>query len=445
MLSGLRSSFLSPGRLVLAALCATIAVGTILLLCPWAQAIPTGWRDCLFTSTSTVCVTGLYTVPLSNFTTAGHFVILLLMQAGSLGLITLSVFFLSLFTTMGLSTRSAAGEALDLEAGQHPKRLVIFTLCFTLAVELIGAALCYGTIRGSYSVPYGLFLALFHAASSFCHVGITLLPMKAGALLGSTALLWITGTLVFLGSLGFVVWRELAWYLTSQRAHKHVHLSLHSKLVISTTTALTIIAALILFMLEYAPSFAASPSVAPFGDALFNSLCLRSAGFTTLPIGSLSAATLFFIMVVSFIGAAPGSAASGIKVTTLAVVLAAIRATLLRRTAVEVKYRTIPNDQVFKAVSIFALSIAWAAFFVLLLLITDGHLAPFDLIFETISCFSNVGLSRGIVPLLSEFGKVLIMLTMIVGRIGALAVLLALTKQTRSPEFHYPEERLLLS
>lgn len=447
MPSSVRGMFTSPGRIVLGTLFATIMLGTVLLHCAWAQAIHVGWFDCFFTATSTVCVTGLYTVPLAHFSCAGHVVLLFLMQIGALGLITLSVFFLSLFTTIGLTAKHVTSEALELEAGQHPRRLVMFTIAFTICIELLGMIGCYYTMPGTEgSWLYRLFVALFHSVSSFCHVGVTLLPAPRGSLVGGAGFLWITGLLVFIGSLGFVVWRELWWYITQGRyGNRHVHLSLHSTVVLATTTGLTLLAALLFFLLEYLPMFLQEGGLAPFGHALFNSLCLRSAGFTTLVMSAVPSATLLFVMIISFIGAAPGSASSGIKVTTVAIFLAAIKATLLRRNVVEMKYRTIPYEQVLKAMAILMLSIAWVMFLIFLAFITDPHIPAFDLMFEVVSFFSNVGLNRGITDLLSMGGKIVVMVAMVVGRIGSLTVLLALTKQSKSSEFQYPEERLILS
>jgi trk system potassium uptake protein TrkH len=436
----------SPARVVIISLLSALICGTLLLACPCAQLIHISWLDCLFTATSSLSLTGLLTVPLSSFSWQGHFIIMLLMQIGALGLITLTIFFLSLFTTLGISTRSMSGEALELHIGQSPERLAMFIILITLACELLGFFICCGLFYPYYSIQQTLFFAAFHTISAFCSTGLTLVPLQHSLLSPSATfvLLATTGLLVFVGELGFVVWRDLAFYLKTLYERRRVQLSLHTRLVLTLTPALIAVLMLIVGILEYHHISSGSDFFYAAGDALFNAICLRSSGFTTLTIPTIQFATLLAIMVVSFIGSSPGSTGSGIKVTTFAVFLAAVKATLLRRGQVEAKGRTIPNDQVFKAMSIVTISIAFIVLSSFFLLISETGKEPFDCLFEVCSAFTNLGISRGITPLLSIAGKIVIIFTMLVGRIGSLTMLLALKNAAKSPELYYPEERVMM-
>lgn len=433
----------SPGRVVIMTMLSGLLCGTLLLACSWAQTVPVGWLDCLFTATSSLCVTGLLVVPLASFTWWGHMVIMLLMQIGALGVITLTVFLLSLFTTLGLSTKSMTGEVLELHAtqGQQLESLVMFIMVITVACELVGFVLCLMALYPYYTLGESTFFALFQSISAFCSTGLTLIPLDSArtGVLSFNILLVTTALLVFIGELGFVVWRDVSLYLRTLYNRRRSMLSLHTRIVLTVTPALITALLLVVWTLEYQGNVMFLP------EALFNAICLRSSGFTTLVPATLQYATVLCIMVISFIGSSPGSTGSGIKITTFAVFLAAVKSTLLRRAQVEIKGRTIPNEQVFKAISIVTLSIAWVLCSSFLLLIVESGHNPFDCLLEACSAFANLGVSRGMTPLLTTAGKGIIIMSMLVGRIGSLTLLLSLKKTTKSSELYYPEERVMLS
>jgi trk system potassium uptake protein TrkH len=442
----LRKLLSSPGRTILFSMIITITLGTLLLSSDWAQAEPISLLDCLFTATSATCVTGLLTVPLDFFTTEGHAVILCLIQIGGLGLITLTMFLLSLFINLGLATNLMTGEALEIDSSKQPKYVVFFIIGFTAIIELIGFISIFFALRAHYPLPKAIFVSLFQAISAFCNSGFTLIPFTENSLstAAHTALLSCTGILVLIGGVGFIVWEEFVQYVRSRSLHKHFHFSLHTKLVLVTTSFLVALTSIVIFLLEYLHDFLMQPSLsAPFA-ALFNGICLRSAGFTTIEFSTLHLATLFLIMLVSFIGSSPGSTGSGIKTTTFAVFIGAIRATLSRRTWVEIMGRTIPNDQVFKAMAIFSLSLCWIAVIIFCLLITEQGWRFIDITFEAFSAFTNLGITTRMTPHLSTHGKLLISLSMLVGRIGSLTLLLAFKKHQTKVGFHYPEERVVM-
>jgi trk system potassium uptake protein TrkH len=438
---------LSPGRVILAAVLTIIMLGTFLLQLPWAQTTPVSALNCFFTATTAVCTTGRLVVPLEHFSWYGHSIILMLMQLGALGLITFSVFFLSLFTTLGLSTKSITGEAMELHHSNDPLRIAIFTIYFTLAAELFGFV-CTWFILAPYYTSWTTcaWLSLCHAISSFCNAGILFIPLQSTVYSAphAIALLGITGGLAFVGGLGFIVWRDVFTLLFTDRDQKRSHLLLHTRLVLITTGIIIALLTFCIFFLEYNP-FTHNTNVSMgLLDALFNAISFRGPGFTTLAINSIRPATLLLIMLASFIGSSPGSAGSGIKVTTCALLFITIRATLLRNTTISTKGRTIPHDQIFKALAIFTLSVLWISITTFFLLMSEHGAEPFALIFEAVSAFTNLGLSCVGSYSLSLFGKYLLISSMIVGRIGSLTVLLALKKQSKYPELYYPEERIMM-
>ena len=443
-----KSFFLSPGRIILFSMLVAITGGAFLLSCSWAHTGELSFIDSFFTATSATCVTGLLTVPLIKFTTYGHCVILLLMQIGALGLISLTVFLLSLFINLGLSTSHMTGEILEVTNPRHTRSILFFIVVFTAVVELIGACATFFSIRGHYSFGKTVFYSLFHAVSSFCNAGLVIFPQHdeaTHALMSNPSLMCITGILVLLGGFGFLVWHEVAHYITSSSLHKHIHLSLHSKIVFLMTGYLIAFMSALIFLLEYLPHFLEHPSFSFIIASLFDGICLRSAGFSTIEFSAIHLATLFSIMIISFIGSSPGSTGGGIKTTTFAIFLAAIKSTLSRRTWVEIMQRTIPNDQVFKAMAIFALSLCWVATTIFLLLLTEQGWRFIDIMSEAFAAFTNLGLSTGITPYLSVKGKLLLASSMLIGRIGSLTLLLAFKRQHAKAGFHYPEERILMS
>lgn len=436
----------SPGRTLLISIIFTIILGALLLALPCSSIGPLSWGDIIFTATSATCVTGLLTVPLSAFTWFGKMIILLLIQIGGLGFITLTVFFMSLFGSVGLGTQHMAGQLLEIEKWRTSKRLIAFIVFFTFITEIIGAVLIFLSIRHDYDVFHSIYYAIFHAISSFCSAGFSIFGTDLRIFQQNIPFLVVTSVLLLIGGLGFITWHEILVMIRSfGRNKRHTHLSLHSKIVLTMTTVIVVFTAVVLWFLERSHGFAHLSTYPAIINIFFNAIAYRSAGFTTLDVSVLHLATFFFIMIVSFIGSSPGSTGSGIKTTTFALFLGAIRAVMLGRSVVEVKKRRIPNEQIFKAMAILSLSLAWIATANFCLLISEEGWRFVDIMFEAFSSFANLGLSVGLTPELSLFGRSLIIISMLIGRIGSLTLILALKRrQDQLLSFNYPEERVLL-
>ncbi len=441
----LKKTFIaSPGRTLLISILALIAIGTGLLLLPCAQTVAHDFIDILFTAASATCVTGLLTIPIQEFTFFGQCIILALIQIGGLGFITLTVFLISMFVEVGFGTQLMTGQLLELDSWRNSKRIIAFIIGLTFIAELIGTCILYFTAPVAEQLDHQLFCAFFHAVSSFCSAGFTTCSNSVITLETSPTFLLTTALLILIGELGFITWHEIIKFVASLRNKRHFRVSLHTKLVLIMTGIIVISGSFLLWFFE-----SGQTSTLHWFDkislTLFNTLSWRSAGFTAIPVKLLNPITLVLIVILSFIGSSPGSTGSGIKTTTCAIIFGAIRAVATGSTTVNLKGRQIPTDQVLKSFAIFTLSLLWVMVTIFLLLYIEPDKSVPALIFEAFSAFTNLGLSLGITATLSVLGKIILIMSMIIGRIGSLTLVLAFKrKYGKSIEFHYPEERVML-
>lgn len=349
-----------------------------------------------------------------------------------------------------MATQLMAGQLLEIEQWKNIKRIIIFIILATISIEFIGMLLLIPIFHAKFSLPEACFFSLFHAISSFCNAGISLFNTNMQQYAHNYGMLFITTLLIFMGGLGFIVWEEIIRYGIAIKQKKRYSFSLHSKIILYGTTILIATVALLLLFLEYKTLFSSDNFFSAPLRALFYAVSFRSTGFLTINLGTLQVATFLLIMIVTFIGSSPGSTGSGIKITSLVIFLATIKAAISGQLSVNIKGRRIPKDLVLKSTTIIALSVFWILGTTFLLLILEKEHAFLAIIFETISAFSNLGLSTGITSLLTTSSKVLIIASMIAGRVGSLTLLLAIRKialrqQTGTTKFIYPEERVMLS
>jgi len=438
-----RSQF-TPARIILGSIIFTISLGTLLLALPASRTAYIPLLDLFFTATSATCVTGLLTIPLNSFTAFGHFIILLLIQIGGLGLITMTIFLMSLFIELGFATQLMAGQVLELESWKNIKKIILFIISFTFIGESLGTLATFISIYKLYPTHTALWYSLFHGISSFCSAGFTLFPYGLEQFKLNSPMLFNTIILMVVGGLGFITWHEIFLYIQSLHKKKRFVLSLHSKIVLFTTAALIIASFVIYYLLEHNNTLRHMSLFNTLLNTLFNTTSARSTGFTTAHVNELQYASLLLIMIIAFIGSSPGSTGSGIKTTTFAVFIATIKSAVTRKTSVELLGRKIAIDQVHKALAVVSLSLAWIVFTTFCLLITERTWTFLDILFEVFSAFATLGLSTGVTPYLSMTGKIFIIITMIIGRIGSLTMLIALRKKHESIDFTYPEERVML-
>lgn len=440
-----RKYYISPGRTILLSVIIAIVLGALLLMLPAAQAKYVSILDCFFTSTSSVCVTGVLTVDFDSFTLWGKIVILGLIQIGGIGLLTLTLFLASIFLNIGLSTQLMISQIFELENWRETKRTLFFIIIFTFLAELLGAILIYFAITSSGGCEQPLFQSIFHSISSFCSAGLGCFGNNMVQFKDNIPLLSITGLLILAGTIGFITWYELINLAINKIRHQRYNLSLTTKVVITVSTILIICMTLLLIVLEGPANFQNKPWYTIVINMLFNAVSYRSTGFTTVDVNLMQKATLFLIIMYSFIGSAPISTGSGVKVTTFALFLATIKSVIMGRSSVEIKGRKIPQDLIFKAMAILALSLCWIVISTFCLLLTERNNSFINIFFEAVSSFTTLGLATEMTPYLSQAGKFIIMLNMFIGRVGSLTLLLALKVKSDKTEFQYPEERLIIS
>jgi len=440
----------SPGRLILLSFFLTICLGTLFLALPMCRKAPIGFTDLIFTATSSACVTGLFTLPLDLFTWWGHLVVLFLIQIGGLGLITLTLFIMTLFLELGMTTSLMAGQILELESWKNIEKTILLIICLTLCAETLGALLLFPSMYSQFPLYKAIFYSVFHSVSSFCNAGIflfhgSLIPFSNHYLLLFTIML-----LMFIGGFGFIPWHELVLYFKTYNHKKRHHFSLHTKIIMYTTAITITISTLLIWMLEQNNAFSHMSGPLTWVNSLFHAIGFRSTGVLTVHIADFQLATILLMMVSAFIGSSPGSTGSGIKITTFTIFLATIYTAISGRSAVNMKGRRIPKELVNKAIAVVSLSAMWVLVITFCLLITERSFDFIDILLESVSAFTNLGISAGITHAFTTLGKVFIMASMIVGRIGSLTLMLALRKlamgkKHESLEVAYPDERVMLS
>ena len=444
----------SPGLILVSTFLLLILAGCGLLKLPNATTDGISWLDALFTSTSAVCVTGLIVVDTATaFTPLGQAIILLLIQLGAFGIVTLT-FFLAVLSGQGFSVSSRVflGDLLSVENMRSLSVTITAIIGLTLTFEIIGAlclhAAWFGGAAGDSSLWW---LAIFHSVSAFCNAGFSLFstgladPMALNELDVQATLM----ALIVLGGIGFPVLLEMLRLLQRLlRPGKHPRrqgniLTLHTRLVLMLTLLLLGGGALLLWI-----GGGANPGSSPASgawEALFNSVTARTAGFNISDIGALPAASTAVLILLMFIGGSPGGIAGGIKTTTFAMALLNLRRILLSRRDVQMFHRRIEDVVTNRAFAVVLISILWLFCATTALLYLQPEFTLMDSLFECVSALATVGLSRGITPELSSASKVVIILTMFVGRIGVLnfffSLLPAKPKQVR---LRYPRERIII-
>lgn len=443
----IRKFFISyPGRVLFLSVFSMVCLGTFLLYLPFSQKIPINFLDCLFTATSATCVTGTSPVQLDSFSIIGQIVILALIQIGGIGLLTITLILVSLFTNLGLATQLMFGQVLELESWKNTKKILLFIGSFTLILELLGAISIFFTIYHEYSLIESIFYSIFHSISSFCSAGIS--PINITNYKFNIFFLAISGFLILAGNFGFITWYEILLYFKAKlKKRKRFNISLTTKITFSTTIIIIVTTLLLLLAIE-ANQFSNSPWWVKLSNMIFNTIAYRSAGFSTLDVSSLHQASILLIMIICFIGSSPGSTGSGIKITTIAIFFATIQAALSNRTTVDIKKRSIPKDQVFKSVAVLSLSFGWILASTFLLLLTNENLRFLSLLFESVNSFSNLGLSYVNLSLLNDIGKIIIIISMFFGRVSSVTLILLLRSRRSKREkvpLQYPEERPMIS
>ena len=421
-----------------------IFVGTLLLMIPYASVKGTSlsFVDALFTATSAVCLTGLLIVDTGTyFSVFGQSVIILLIQIGGLGVMTVATLVAVLSgKKINLKERLLIQEATKQLDVSGVVRLTIYIIKVTLLIEFIGGTILAIHWFQDYRLQ-GVYFGYWHAVSSFCNAGFDLFGgyQSLTQHVNDFTVTSIIGLLIVVGGIGFPVIADLFNYRDTKR------FTLHTKIVLLTTAILIFLGALFVFLAESsnAKTLGALPLDERIGASVFQSITSRSAGYNSIDISSLQEGTLLAIMILMFIGASPSSMGGGVKTSTIAILLISLVAAITGRKEPQVFYRQIPQHTVHKAFTIVTLSLLLILTVTLIMSFTE-KISFVNLLFEVTSAFGTVGLSTGITPNLSTIGKVLIMFTMFAGRIGTLTLLMALALSPRQSSLRYPEGKIII-
>ena len=440
-------------RIIALGFLGTIVFGTLLLMLPVSAASGemTNFIDSLFTATTSVCVTGLVTVPTyAHWSVFGQIVIALLAQVGGLGVITFTMLFLmALGKRIGLKQRLLIQDAYNLDTIQGMVILIKKILKGTLIVEGVGALL-YMTVFIPEFGWIGIWKSVFNAISAFCNAGMDVLGPDSLAPYGANPIVNITTMLlIILGGIGFPVWWSVLDMFCRRRRKRRTlftgahHLPLHTKMVLFMTLSLIAGGALLIFLLEYnnPETLGNLPWWQKIQAALFQSVTTRTAGFLTISQAGLRKATAMICCLLMFIGGSPSGTAGGVKTTTVAILVLTVISIIKGRNDTEMFGRKINGNLVRRALSIFMVSFG----VMLLAVIALAIVQPGDFIdclFEVISAIATVGLTRDFTTELTVAGRIIIIVTMYIGRIGPISLALFFNSRRFVNLKTYPEEKV---
>jgi trk system potassium uptake protein TrkH len=445
---------LSPTQYSVLAFALFILLGAALLMLPLSSSTgeSLGFVNALFTATSSSCVTGLSVIDVGKrLSVFGQLVLLTLIQAGGLGIITLSTVFLSFVRKRpSMAGRMVIEDTFTHSGDRSLTSLLVDVIRFTFVIEGVGALLLFFRFAPGHNIGEAFYLAVFHAVSAFCNAGFSLFTDSLMGYRGDWVVNLVVCSLIVLGGIGFLVLAELKRHVPFHR-RAWSRLSLHSHIALTTTAFLITCGMVFIFLLERHNTLSTLPFYQKFLCSLFQSVTARTAGFNTLPIGEMAEATLLILILLMFIGGCSGSCAGGIKVGTFTTLVTTGISRLRGYEHTQAFHRTITQASVGRALSVTMVSALVIVISALSLLIVELKGVPhpqsqgkfIELLFEVVSAFGTVGLSTGITPTLSTAGKLILTLVMFVGRLGPLVVAMAVSRR-RVLHYRYAEENIMI-
>ena len=418
-----------------------ITLGSILLYFPFSKTKVISYLDCLFTSASAVCVTGLSVIDVGNdLTFFGKIILITLVQLGGLGLMSFTALFSYLIgEKMSVFERITIQNALSTDNLSVISRFTTFIVLITFLFEGVGAIIFFLRFKDIMPLNDAIFYSVFHSISAFCNAGFSLWPdsfmrFRTDFLINVNLM-----TLIVIGGIGFPVLYNIYSILKG----KEKRLTLHTKLVLITTVALIFFGSLVIFLLEYDNQLKDLKIYEKILASFFAAITPRTAGFNTIDYKFAKHATLLFTCILMFIGASPGSTGGGIKTTSFAVILMNTLNVLKDRKVVNLFKREISFDSIRKSLVVFILSLNLILLQSVLIVFLEPQFGLERVIFEVVSAFGTVGLSTGITPFLSSISKILIIITMFLGRVGTITIIFSLGLSTKQILSKFPEENII--
>ena len=431
---------LSTTQTILLSFLVTILLGSVLLAFPISSAtgVAVPYLDALFTAATSTCVTGLVTLPtVSTWSVFGQVVILILIQIGGLGIITImSGVMLLLNKKMGIGDHLLIQDAFNLNTMSGLAKFVKNVLFGTLIIEGIGA-LIYMIVFVPEFGAKGIWISIFNSISAFCNAGIDIIAENSLCNYATNPLINIvTSALIILGGLGYIVWWDVLRVI-KLRSNKNKkifrYLTLHSKIAITCTLGLILFGAILIFIFEYSNplSIGEMSLFDKIQVSLFQSVTTRTAGFASVPQENLTNASAAVSIILMLIGGSPVGTAGGIKTVTIAVLACSAFATIRNKNSATLFGRCISEASVKKAVAVAVTFLTICAASTILLMATSNASA-IDAVYETVSATATVGLSRNLTATLGTFGKLIIIVTMYFGRVGPISLAVALGSKNES-------------
>lgn len=463
---GLLGKRTNPSLILAGSFFLIICIGTGLLMLPRCTVDGISWVNALFVSTSAVCVTGLVPVDVATtFTSLGQLVIIILIQIGGLGVMTLTCFFAMFFMgNTSVYNQLAVRDMISSDSLSSLLSTVIYILFFTLVIEGAGMLVLFLSIHGTLgmTMQQEMVFAAFHSILAFCNAGFSTLSENLGnpLVMQHHNLLYITiSVLIILGGIGFPIlvnFKHIAGYhlkrlfyfiRTGKRDRQRIrHLyNLNTKIVLLTTLILLTGGTIAILLFEWNGAFAGMSMPDKWVQAFFNATCPRTAGFTSIGLTSFSLQSLLLMLLLMFIGGAAQSTAGGVKVNAFAAAVLSLFAVIRGKSRVEVFRRQLSVDSIRRsnATLVMYLMILFLGVFVLSVL--EPHASLLALVFECTSALSTVGSSLGLTPALGEAGKLFVSLLMFIGRVGVITIVLGFVPPQKHTKYKYPDDNLIIN
>lgn len=456
-------TFLNPAQLFILSFLSMIVIGAFLLMLPKATYDGISFVDALFTSTSAVCVTGLIVVDTgSYFTTFGQTILLILIQAGGLGILTFASYF-SYFFKGGstyenqLALSDITGSNKIGEVFSALKRIIVITF----SIELFSAVLIYFTLDKALYQSFieRAFFSIFHSVSAFCNAGFSTLSdnlFESGFKYNYNLQLIIIFSFV-LGGLGFpivvnllkylkyYIKKKVSYFSRHELAYQPWILTLTSRISLVTTAVLIVVGSLLFYLNEYSNTLAEHSAYGKIVTALFGATTPRTAGFNTIDTSMLNFSTIMLLFLLMWIGASPASTGGGIKTNTFAIAILNFVSLARGKERIEVFRREVASISVRRAFATIVLSLFVIGTGIALISIFDSQKSLLSIAFECFSAYSTVGLSLGITAQLSTYSKLVIIVVMFVGRVSMLTIMIAIIKKIKQQTYRYPVEEITIN
>jgi trk system potassium uptake protein TrkH len=430
-----------------------LTTGTFLLSLP-AATVSGDIRliDAFFTTVSAASVTGLATIDIgTSFTLFGQIIILLTVQIGGVGIMAFSTFFILMAGRKpGLLDGTTLKDSYTQSGEHHPVDILKNIIFFTFAIEGIGTLLLFLRFIQQYSPLKAFYFAIFHSVAAFCNAGFALFPDNLMSYRADWYVNLVLAFLIILGGIGFLVFFDLRRSFLSKRS-TWVEMSLHSRLIIVTTASLLVVSTLAILWLERNNTMLNLPLNEKVLASFFEAVTARTAGFNTIDHSLMASETLFFIIILMFIGGGAGSCAGGVKISSVGVLLLTGISHLRGYERPQIFRRSISRSSIEKAFSAVLLSSIAVVFLSLLVAVVEefnpampaGREKFLELMFESVSAFGTVGLSTGVTPKFTDTGKFLLCILMAIGKLGPLTLALAVSRR-RTKKFYYSEENIMV-